>query len=254
MENCMTRHLIAASALALSLGLPAQAFDLSKLTEAERSALRDEVRSYLLDNPEVIMEAIEVLETRQQQAAAENDVDLIKANATAIFEDANSWVGGNPEGDITVVEFLDYRCGYCRKAYGEVEELVKSDGNIRFIVKEFPILGEESLLASKFAIATRLVAGDEAYKQVHDALYNLRGDVTADSLGALAKKLGLDAASITAKMDAPEVAQIIAANHELGTAMQINGTPSFVIDGTMLRGYVPLDGMRQIVAAERAKG
>lgn len=139
----MTRHLIAASALALSLGLPAQAFDLSKLTEAERSALRDEVRSYLLDNPEVIMEAIEVLETRQQQAAAENDVDLIKANATAIFEDANSWVGGNPEGDITVVEFLDYRCGYCRKAYGEVEELVKSDGNIRFIVKEFPILGRD---------------------------------------------------------------------------------------------------------------
>lgn len=250
----MTRPFLAACALALGLALPAQATDLANMTEEERAAFRDEVRAYLLDNPEVIMEAVKALESRQAEAEAQNDVALVAANKAALFEDANSWSGGNPEGDITLVEFLDYRCGYCKKSYTEVEELVKSDGNIRFVVKEFPILGEQSTLASQFAIATRLVAGDEAYKQMHDALYMMRGEVTPDSLNALAGKLGLDAAAITAKMGAPEVAQIIEDNRNLAVAMKINGTPGFVIQGTMLRGYAPLDTMRQIVAEQRKGG
>lgn len=250
----MTRPFLAACALALGLALPAQATDLANMTEEERAAFRDEVRAYLLDNPEVIMEAVKALESRQAETEAQNDVALVAANKAALFEDANSWSGGNPQGDITLVEFLDYRCGYCKKSYTEVEELVKSDGNIRFVVKEFPILGEQSLLASQFAIATRLVAGDNAYKQVHDALYTMRGEVTPDSLNALAGKLGLDAAAITAKMGAPEVAQVIEDNRNLAVAMKINGTPGFVIQGTMLRGYAPLDTMRQIVAEQRKGG
>lgn len=250
----MTRPFLAACALALGLALPAQANDLANMTEEERAAFRDEVRAYLLDNPEVIMEAVKALESRQAEAEAQNDVALVAANKDALFNDANSWSGGNPEGDITLVEFLDYRCGYCKKSYAEVEELVKTDGNIRFVVKEFPILGEQSTLASQFAIATRLVAGDDAYKQVHDALYLMRGEVTPDSLTALAGQLGLDAAAITAKMGAPEVAKVIDDNHKLAASMQINGTPGFVIEGTMLRGYAPLDTMRQIVAQQRNEG
>ncbi len=253
----MTR-LLATTALALGLALPAAlpaaAFDMTALTEAERAALRAEVKAYLLENPEVMLEVFKVLEDRQAEAETVKDEQMLAENADALFQSPTDWVGGNPQGDITLVEFLDYRCGYCRKAYSEVEELVKSDGNIRFIVKEFPILGEESLLSSQFAIATRLVAGDEAYKKAHDALIALRGDATRESLGALAGDLGLDGAAILAKMDSPEVKAVIEANHALGTAMQINGTPSFVIEGSMLRGYVPLDGMQQIVAAERAKG
>ena len=131
---------------------------------------------------------------------------------------------------------------------------MKSDGNIRFIVKEFPILGEQSMLASRFAIAVRMVAGDDAYKSVHDALINQRGDTTPESLERIATDMGLDAKAVMAKMDAAEVTAIIDANHQLGSTLEINGTPSFVIGETMVRGYVPLDGMRQIVAAERAKG
>ena len=250
----MTKTFLAATALALGFALPAQAFDLSNLTEDERAALRDEVRAYLLENPEVIMEAVQVLESRQQEQAAKDEVAQVQANHDAIFNDANSWVGGNPDGDVTVVEFLDYRCGYCRKAYEEIETLVKTDGNIRFIVKEFPILGEESLISSKFAIATRMVAGDEAYKRAHDALISLRGDATAETLGALADELGLDRAAILAKMETPEVAAIIDANHQLGTALQISGTPTFVVHDTMVRGYVPLDGMRDIVSTARSDG
>jgi protein-disulfide isomerase len=192
-----------------------------------------------------------VLTARQAELEAQNDAALLQKHAAEIFNDPASWVGGNPEGDITVVEFTDYRCGYCRKAYDEVAELVKSDGNIRFVVKEYPILGEESLASARFAIAVRQVGGDALYEKAHDALIRMRGDPTPDTLGKLARDLGLDPASVLARMDSDEVAAVIAANHSLGAQLQINGTPTFVINDTMVRGYVPLDGMREIVQAQR---
>ena len=149
---------------------------------------------------------------------------------------------------------MDYRCGYCRKAYSEVEELVKSDGNIRFVVKEFPILGEASLLSSQFAIAVRQLHGDAAYKTAHDALIALRGEPTPESLARLAGDMGLEAQPILDRMTAPEVMAVIQANHELADKMEISGTPTFVLKSMMLRGYVPLDAMRQIVEEVRAEG
>ena len=250
----MKTTLLAASFLALAAALPAQAFDLTAMSEGERAAFRTEVRAYLMDNPEVLMEAIDVLQKKQQQEEVNADIAMLGDNHDAIFNDANSWAGGNLDGDITVVEFTDYRCGYCRKAHEEVSELVKSDGNIRFVVKEYPILGEQSLISSRFAIAVRQIAGDDSYYKAHEALITLRGDATPESLGALAVELGLDKAEVLAKMDTPEVTAVIDANHALGTTMDINGTPTFVIKGTMVRGYVPLDGMRQIIEEQRKKG
>ncbi|SPJ23928.1 DsbA family protein [Palleronia abyssalis] len=241
---------LCAAALATGLALPAAAFDMTAMTKAERQAFGDEVRAYLLENPQVLMEAIAVLESREQQAQASSDADLIAQNAAALF-DGDDWVGGNPDGDITVVEFLDYRCGYCRRAFPEVEELIESDGNIRLIVKEFPILGEQSTLASRFAIATQLVAGDDAYEAVHDGLMTMRADVTPDSLADLAEEAGLDFAEIEARMDSEEVNTRISETLALGQAMGVNGTPSFVFGDQMVRGYVPLDAMRQIVEDER---
>lgn len=221
------------------------------MTEAERQAFRAEVRAYLLENPEVLLEAIAILEDRQAAAEGANDAALIEANRAAIFDDPASWTGGNPQGDITVVEFMDYRCGYCRKAFEEVETLVREDGNIRFVVKEFPILGEESELSSRFAVATLQLAGPEVYKRAHDALITLRGTVTPEALDRLAGDLGLDATAIRARMGEAEVSSVIARNRALAETLKINGTPTFVIDGVMLRGYVPLDGMRQIVDEAR---
>lgn len=243
---------LAAALTALALATPAQAFDLTDMTDAERAAFGAEVRAYLLDNPEVLMEAFAVLEQRQANTQAENDLTLVKVNAEALFQDPSSWVGGNPDGDLTLVEFVDYRCSYCRKANEDVTRLIETDGNIRFIVKEFPILGEESVLSSQFAIATLQVAGDAAYEQVHDALITFRGNITSATLRRLADSFELDADAILARMDAPEVAKIITENRALAQRMQITGTPTFVIDDQMLRGYVPLEGMRQIAAEARA--
>ncbi|MGB8813420.1 MAG: DsbA family protein [Paracoccaceae bacterium] len=238
-------------ALAAVLASPLGATDLATMTDAEREAFGAEVRAYLMANPEVLMEAIGVLEERQKTEAAADDITLLQTNADDILKDPASWVGGNPEGDITLVEFTDYRCGYCRKAHDEVAELVKSDGNIRFIVKEFPILGEESTLSSRFAISVRQLAGDDAYKKAHDALITLRGDATLETLERLAVELGFDAPAVMGRMNAPEVTAVIDANHALGDRLKINGTPTFVIDQTLVRGYVPLDGLRQIVDGER---
>lgn len=237
--------------VACLMGTAALAGGLGEMSEAERAAFQAEVKAYLLENPEVLVEAMDVLQSRQDAAAADRDLEMMAANKDKIFNDGVSWVGGNLDGDITVVEFVDYRCGYCRKAHDEVAELVKSDGNIRFVLKEFPILGEDSITSSKFAISVLQLHGNESYKQVHDALIALRGSPDADTLARLAADLGLDPAPILARMDAPEVAAVIEANHALGKTMDVSGTPTFVVDQTMVRGYVPLDGMRQIVAGQR---
>lgn len=248
----MKRYLIAALTLCLALATPAAAFDLTSMSAAERTAFRAEIRAYLLDNPEVIMEAVKVLEERENAQNAVDDKNLIEANADDLFNDPTSWVGGNPNGDFTVVEFMDYRCGYCRKAHSEVEELLSSDGNIRFILKEFPILGPDSVASSKFALAVKLIAGDEAYHNASEALITLKSRPEEAVLRRLAKSLDVDADAVMAKMDSPEIEKIIDANHLLGQRLQINGTPTFVFEDQMLRGYVPLDGMRAVVAHQRA--
>ncbi|MDB4122421.1 DsbA family protein [Octadecabacter sp.] len=224
------------------------------LTDAERTDFRAEVRAYLLENPEILMEAIAVLESRQVEAETTRDERLATLNADALVNDGFSYEGGNLDGDITIVEFIDYRCSFCRRAHPEVAELISSDGNIRIITKEFPILGEQSVLASQFAVATKIVAGDAAYKQVSDALMNLRSDVTPASLSSLASAFDLDTDAIFAEMESPAVQQVLANNRALGERMQISGTPTFVFGDQMVRGYVDLTQMRAIVEAERADG
>ncbi len=245
------KRLLATTALAVSIALPAQALDLAQMSDAERTAFQSEIRAYLLENPEVIMEAVALLEQRQQQEQAAADSGLVSANAEAIFNDDHSWVGGNPEGDVTVVEFLDYKCGYCKRAFPEVSELIASDDNIRFVIKEFPILGEESILASRFAIATLQVAGDDAYKTIHDALMAYNGDYSEVAFQRLANTFGLDGAAIMEHMSSDEVSDAINANYALARQMDISGTPSFVMGDEMVRGYVPIDAMRAIVADQR---
>lgn len=232
----------------------ALALDMDALTDVERAALRAEVRAYLLENPEVLMEAIGVLEQRQAEADTMRDVQLAQINADALFNDGYSYVGGNPDGDITMVEFMDYRCGFCRRAHPEVSALIAQDSNIRIITKEYPILGEQSLLASRFAIATKLSQGPEAYKMVSDALMDLRGDVTPASLTELAQGFDLDTAGIFAQIDSATVTAEIAQTRALADRMQISGTPTFVIEDQVLRGYVPLAQMQQIVDHLRSDG
>jgi len=239
------RFLLAAL-IALATPLAAQ-----EMTDAQREAFRAEVRAYLLDNPEVIMEAVGILEAREQQARIDADIKMARANQDALFNDPTSFVGGNPDGDITIVEFMDYRCGFCKRAFPEVQALLENDGNIRYVIKELPILGEQSILASRFALAVRKVAGDEAYKLAHDALMAQRSDISESSLIRLADSLAIDSDTVFAAMTDPEISDVINTNRALAQNLQITGTPTFVFDDQLLRGYVPLDQMTQIIAELR---
>ncbi|MBM1688462.1 DsbA family protein [Sulfitobacter geojensis] len=241
----------AAPIVAAALALPATAMDLTELTNAERAQFRAEVRAYLMENPEVIMEAVDALRAKEANAQAQADVDLVSVNADAIFDDGYSWVGGNPDGDITLVEFLDYRCGYCKKAHDEVAKLLETDGNIRLIVKEFPILGDQSVLASRFAVAVKQVAGGDSYKAMNDALMAFRGDVTLASLRRMASTFGLDMDAIEAVMDSDAVTQEIAETRALAQRLQITGTPTFVMKDELLRGYLPYEQMQALLDEKR---
>ncbi len=246
-----TRLATSFAAMLMATGVQAADLDLENMSDADRAAFGAQVRAYLLENPQVIMEAVQVLEERQAAEQAQGDVALIANNAEAIFNDGYSWVGGNPEGDVTIVEFFDYRCGYCRRAHPEVTQLLELDGNIRYIAKEFPILGENSLISSRFALAAREVSGDEAYETAKEALITLNGDMDETVLRRLADTLGLDADAVIAAMDSEEITRQLAETRALAQILQINGTPSFVMGDQLIRGYVPLDAMQQIVAEAR---
>ncbi|MEL7257939.1 MAG: DsbA family protein [Pseudomonadota bacterium] len=244
---------LASVTILTALALPAQSLDLDGMSDAEREAFRAEIREYLLENPEVIMEAVAVLEEREAAQQAEADLALVAANEEALFQDTHSWVGGNPDGDITLVEFIDYRCGFCRRAHPEIETLLETDGNIRLIVKEFPILGEDSLISSRFAIAVKQVAGDEEYKAVHDALIALPGEVSEPALRRLSDTFGLPTDDILAHMESDDVTEVIESNHALAQRLRISGTPTFVMQTQMLRGFVPADEMLVLVEELRSE-
>ncbi|MEM8553904.1 MAG: DsbA family protein [Pseudomonadota bacterium] len=248
------KSFLTSSAFVACTMLPAQAFDVGSMTDSERADFQAEIRQYLLENPEVIMEAIGVLEQRQAEAQARADQDLVASQSEALFNDGFSWVGGNPDGDITMVEFIDYRCGYCRRAHGEVAELVASDGNIRLIVKEFPILGEDSLTSARFAVAVRMLGGADAYKSVHDELIQLRGSPSPEVLTRLGEAAGVDMEEVFPLMASAEVQAELQVTRALAQTLGVNGTPTFVVGNEILRGYLPLDAMREVVAQERAEG
>ena len=227
------------------------ALDLSKMSAAERALLQKEIRLYLLENPEIIMEAVEVLRAKEQQAAIQSDFELVKKHKKAIFEDGFSFIGGNPNGDITLVEFVDYRCGYCKKAHNEVEKLLSTDGNIRFVIKEFPILGEESLVLSKFALAVKLVHGDEIYKLVHDILIKMKSPPSEKAFDQIISNLNLEAQAVESAMESNEVNGMIAYTRTLAERLKISGTPTFVMNDELIRGYVPFDVLINIVDNKR---
>lgn len=252
------RRLAALATIALALLLPLTAASqdqtrpaLSDMTEAEREALRTEIRAYLLEHPEVLMEAIDVLEQRRAEGRQRADTDAVAENRDAIFDDGYSWVGGNPQGDVTLVEFLDYRCGYCKKAHPELLELLASDGNIRYVVKEFPILGPESIVAARMALAAVEIDPGK-FESLHDMLMGFEGQLTETVAYRMAANAGYDIAALKAKAAEPGIEARIGDNYRLARALGIEGTPGFVLGDKILRGYLPLDQMVALVAEVRA--
>ena len=229
---------------------PALALDLGAMSDSEKEDFGTAVREYLMENPEVMIEAMNALEQRRMAEETKNDAAMIAQLQDEIYNDGNSYVGGNPDGDVTVVEFIDYRCGVCRQAFPHVEEVLANDKDVRVIFKDYPILGEESELASRFAIAVKQAEGNEAYKKVHDHFYTMRGNVSEDGLRATAEEMGFDADAIMTAMNSDAVDAVLAANAQLAQKLQISGTPSFIIGDTLLRG-MPQTGIVPVIEQAR---
>jgi protein-disulfide isomerase len=220
-------------------------------TEVSRSALRAEIRAYLLENPEILMEMVALLEAREQELKTSADRELVARNADALFADGFSFVAGNPNGSLTLVEFADYQCGFCRRAHPDVRALIESDGDIRLIIKELPILGPGSELGARAAISTLILNGGEAYLRVNNALMGLEVPITEEVLDRTLAEADLDPAEIRAGMHDPEVTRRLRETQELAQSLDISGTPTFVVETSVVRGYLPLADMRSLVTELR---
>jgi protein-disulfide isomerase len=209
-----------------------------------------EIRAYLLDNPEILPEAMERLrakETAKLEAEQQSAEKKVPANLPALQKPfAGAWAG-NPNGDVTVVAFMDYACGYCRASLPGLAELLQKDPNVRVVYREFPVLGPESVVAARWALAA---AEQGKFRGFHEALYASDGPSDAN-IAAAAAKAGLDIARAKAAIGSQPVEAEIGANHRLGQELVMTGTPAWVIGGQLLYGLRDYDGLAAAVAQAR---
>lgn len=224
-----------------------------EMSPEEKAAINAQIRAYILENPEIIVEAMQVLEQREQSAQANADRDLIASMRAPLEDDGYSLISGNPDGDVTVIEFLDYRCGYCKQAHDGVKALIASDPNIKFIIKEFPILGPESTFASRAAMAA-LEQGADVYLSFNDVMMRHRGDLDQPTVMRLAGEAGVDQTKLAEDIQNPQIAANIRETYGLARRLDISGTPAFIIGDTIVRGFLPYDSLKEIVEDERRQG
>ena len=223
------------------------------VTEAPDDEFGQRVRDYLLANPEVIVEAMQTLEARRQQAEESEAQSVLDARVDDVFNDPESPVGGNPDGDVTMVEFFDYNCGYCRRAHADMEAVIEGDKNVRYVLKEFPILGPDSEAAHKVSDAVRKLS-PENYGAFFRAMMTQDGRASEESALAIAGELGIAEDAIRAKMsESPNTEQVQEA-YQLATSLGITGTPSYVIGNETVPGAVGKEAIEAKVANIRACG
>ncbi|MCP1335680.1 DsbA family protein [Futiania mangrovi] len=228
---------------------PVQAGEaVAPLSAAETQAVETIIERYLLENPELMVRVFQNLEARQQAQREARTRDMLASSRDELVDDGRSLVLGNPDGDVTVVEFFDYRCGYCKQAHPTVKALIESDPNVRVVLKEFPILGPNSVIATQAAIASR---EQGLYAEFHDALLEHEGDLTEDAVYEIARGLGMDMSKLREDMGAPVVRETIAANMALAQRLAIDGTPTFIIGDALMPGALGLDTLRKAVETAR---
>ncbi len=252
--------MVLAAALLVGLGAAphAHAAEQSKPVKAaagpfstqQQRAIEDIVKRYILENPEIIVEAVRSMRERQEREQQARQRSQLLSLKDRIVSDPLSPVGGNAKGDVTVVEFFDYRCGFCKRAFPAIKQLLGEDTGIRYVYKEFPILGDDSVFASRAAVAAWLTT-PKRYNAFHDALMQTRGALPADKVMKIAADTGLDPKVLRKAMDDPRVDQALTANAELARAIGVNGTPAFIIGDELAPGAIDLATMKRMVAQAR---
>lgn len=243
----MKRFRLAAMALMLfAMTLPARAEDPSP---AEAAKIQKIVRDYLREHPEIIIDALQEYQHRQETQKVDKTRQTIAAMADELLHDPTSPVAGNPNGDLSIVEFFDYRCPYCKAVALDLAKAVAADGKVRLVYKEFPILGPASLTAAKAALAA---VRQEKYLAFHDKLFAFKGNLDDAAIYTIASDLGLDVVRLKADMEKPEIKGIIDRSYRLADKLNIQGTPAFIIGSELLPGAASFDDL--IAAFKRARG
>ncbi len=231
--------------MAASFLAPGWAGAAGDLSEADIKRLALEA---ILENPDIIMQAVAILRERDAAEAASATAETLSSQRELLERDPNAPVIGNPEGDVTIVEFFDYNCPYCKRVAPEVAALLDEDTNVRVVYREWPILSPGSVVAARAALASRTQG---KYAEFHEALMELRGRADEASVMQVAKKIGLNIDQLKADMQAPEIDEHLQTTVALAKQLGFNGTPSFVIGDSMAPGFIELDQLKQMVAGAR---
>ena len=241
-----------ALAAGLMLTLGAFAGHAQGIPDAQRGEIEKIVHEYLIAHPEVLQEAMDALEKKQAADEAEKHQAAVKDNAEEIFNSPHQVVAGNPQGDVTFVEFFDYNCGYCKRAMSDMFDMMKTDPKLKVVLKEFPVLGPGSVEAARVAVAVRMQdKGGKKYMEFHQKLLGGRGQADKARALAVAKEVGMDMARLDRDMASDEVRQTLEGNLKLAEKLGLNGTPSYVIGSDIVVGAVGIDALKEKINSAR---
>lgn len=210
--------------------------------------LGQSIRNYLLANPEVLVEAMQELERRQDNQRDAVAQQAITQHDATLFRDGDSPIGGNPAGDVVMVEFNDYQCPYCKRAHQAVKSVTAADGKVKIIYKDLPILGEPSRIAALAALAS---VKQGKHTELHNALMEFNGKLDRDRIMEIAASTGLDVAQLQKDMEEPKLKEIIDRNIALANAMGVRGTPAFVVGKQFVPGAIDATTLKQLIADAR---
>ena len=243
-----TRTFAAAALVALACAAPSTPV-LAQQGTPDKEAIEQIVKDYLMAHPEVLIDSLNAYQKKQEAAEAEAQRQALVSRQDELFRNPASPVLGNPKGDVTLVEFFDYQCGYCKAVHADVRRLIDSDAKIRLVYKEFPILGPASITASRAALAARKQG---KYDALHVALMENRGQLDDDKIFRIATSAGLDLDQLKKDMQAPEISEALQRNLRLASELNIRGTPAFVVGDQIVPGAVSLDKLKELIASGRA--
>jgi protein-disulfide isomerase len=245
------RFIAAVCAALLAIAVP-QAVRAQDFSPAQRDAIGTIVREYLIAHPEVLQETMAELEKRQTAAETEKHKTAVKQNAEKLFSSPNQVTLGNPNGNVTFVEFFDYNCGYCKRAMDDMLTLLKNDPKLKVVLKEFPVLGPGSVEAAQIASAVRMQdKTSKKYLEFHQKLLGGRGQADRARALAVAKEIGMDMGRLEKDSTGPEVKAALQEDFKLAEALGLNGTPSYVIGSDVVVGAVGLPALQEKINTAR---
>jgi protein-disulfide isomerase len=219
-----------------------------EFTPEQKKAIEGVIQDFLANHPDLLMKAIEKADEKLKADAKDKAAKALVERHQQVYDDPLSPTAGNPNGNVTLVEFFDYRCPYCKQVEPSLEQLLGDDRQLRFVFKEFPVLGPESDTAAHAALAARKQGKYDAF---HRAMMAAPGHFDEPTIYKVAANVGLDIDRLKEDMKAPEIEKELKANVDLGNELEIDGTPGFIIGDQIVPGAMSMDELKKLIATAR---